>query len=262
MKPTPFRDRHGLYAVVYLAWGITLLAFVVSGAYRNFIQPSLAPLLWLAVAILLLFAAAETVQLGRSTAAARDVVRCGLLILPLFALWLAVGQPLNSQAYLKRAVTPRARPEVPGDGANPGKIVPSGPNSQSQPRQASILELLQNPKAFEGQWVETEGMALGRETMRKDPAMRKEALVPGAFVLFRFGIVCCVADSQPLGLLVEGADPKTVADNDWYRVTGRFTIDRNQMGTLSNARVNRIKEPESPYLYGNPNPFQGGAQTR
>lgn len=255
MKPTPFSDRRGLFAAVYLAWWITLLSFVISGEYRNFIQPSFVVFLWLALAIILVFAVAEVMQLGSAKAEVRDVVRSGFLTLPLFALWLAYGQTLDSQAYLKRAVTLGQRAGTFGEGpVHSSNAIASRPNSESEPLQVTILDILQNPKDFEGKWVETEGMTLREETMRKDKSMRKEAIVPGDFVLFRFSIICCVADSQPLGLLVEGVNQKNLVDNDWYRVVGRFAINKDQMGTISQAVASRLKTPpESPYLYGSRN---------
>jgi len=259
MRPAPFSDRRGLFAAVYLAWWITLASFVVSGEYRNFIQPSFVVFLWLALAILLLFAVAELRQLGQARIGVHDVVRCGFLTLPLFALWLAGGQTLDSQAYLKRAVTTGQQTGLPGDAPLPtGEKGALRASSQAEPIPATILEILQHPKDFEGKWVETEGMALREETMRKDASMRKEAIVPGTFVLFRFSIICCVADSQPLGLIVQGADQKGLVDSNWYRAVGRFVINRNQMGTISQAVVRRLKSPpESPYLYGSQSLYRG-----
>jgi uncharacterized repeat protein (TIGR03943 family) len=255
MKPAPFTDRNALFAAVYLAWWLTLVCFVLNGEYRNFIRPSFVVFLWLAIAILLLFVLAEGRHLGHSKAELCDVVRGGILTLPLFALWLFYGQTLNSQAYLKRAVTMRQNAAIPiGRPITAERGNESRANSRTEPVQATILDILQRPKEFAGKWVVTEGMALRQETMRKDKSMRKEALVPGAFVLFRFSIICCVADSQPLGLLVEGADPKDLVDNNWYRVIGRFGINQDQMGTISQAVVSRLKAPpDSPYLYGSQN---------
>ena len=262
MKPTPFSDRRGLFAALYLAWGITLLCFVVSGQYRNFIRPSFVSFLWLALATLLVFAVAEAKQLGSAQVRIRDVVRSGFLMLPLFALWLANGQSLDSQAYLKRAVTTGHGASTPGDGPiHSGKEIASLPSSESEPLQVTILDILQHPKDFEGKWVETEGMALREETMLKDKSMRKEAIVHGTFVLFRFSIICCVADSQPLGLIVAGATPKDLVDSDWYRVVGRFVINKDQMGTISQSVVSRLKAPpESPYLYASRGLYQGALQ--
>ena len=97
--------------------------------------------------------------------------------------------------------------------------------------------------------------------MRKDKSMRKEAIVHGTFVLFRFSIICCVADSQPLGLIVADAAPSDLVDNDWYRVIGRLVINKDQMGTISQAVVSRLKvPPESPYLYANQSLYQGALQ--
>ena len=326
MKPAPLRDRRGLFAALYLAWGITLLCFVVSGRYRNFIKPSFVVFLWMALATLLVFAVAEAGQLGSAEVRVRDVVRSGFLMLPLLALWLAKGQILDSQAYLKRSITlwqhagtkpgdvpmPSRRDAASRPDSAPAPLkpavtlvrhadtsgarpVPSGKamasrsdsapaplkaavstgqqagkpadelilsgkepaprlNSISEPLRVTIQDILQNPKNFEGKWVETEGMVLSEETLRKDKSARKEAFVPGAFLLFRFSIICCVADSQPLGLIVEGSDQKNLVDNDWYRIVGRFAGKKDQLGTISQAVLSRLKTPpEAPYLYWNQN---------
>ena len=325
MKPAPFRDRRGLFAALYLAWGITLLCFVLSGEYRNFIKPSFVVFLWMALATLLVFAVAEAGQLGSAEVRVRDIVRSGFLMLPLLALWLAKGQILDSQAYLKRSITlgqhaatksgdvpipsqrdaasrpdPAPEPLKPAvvrhagtSGARPvhsgtaivsrsdsapesrkpalstgqqadkpadepihsGKEPAPRPNSISEPLRVTIQDILQSPKNFEGKWVETEGMVVSEETIRKDKSTRKEAFVPGAFLLFRFSIICCVADSQPLGLIVEGSDQKNLVDNDWYRIVGRFAEKKDQLGTISQAVLSRLKTPpEAPYLYWNQNP--------
>lgn len=252
MRPTPFSDRHGLFAAVYLAWGLFLASFVVSGAYRNFIQPSFVALLWLALAILLVFALAELGHLGEARLQLHDLVRCGFLALPLLALGLAGGRTLDSQAYLKRSVLTGPKTALSRRAPLPaGEHGPHVDGSPGAPIAANILEILQHPKAFEGKWVAIEGMALGEETMRKEAAMRTETINPGDFVLFRFSIVCCVADSQPLGLIVQGAGQSNLVDSNWYRAVGRFVINKDQTGTISQAVVESLKSPpETPYLYG------------
>jgi len=290
MNPSAFTNRRGLYAMVHLAWWVTLIAFVASGGYRDFIKPSFVGFLWFAIVVLLVLGVVEVRRLGTERLSMEDVVRCGILLLPLWALFLAHGRPLNSYAFQKRFVS------VAGNLYSPSNRRPSQPTPDStdtssdtgmtvggqkaaqatetrqmaaadgnepepssekphagtarDPIPLTLLQLLQKPKSYVGKWVVTEGMALSQEGAKKDASIRSEAIVPGTFILFRFLIVCCVADGQPLGVLVKGAQHLTVADNGWYRVTGRYTLDKDKMTMLADASISRLPTaPDSPYLY-------------
>lgn len=288
MSLSQIPNRRVLYALVHLAWWLTLIYFVASGGYRDFIKPSFVPFLWFAVVLLLILGFVELIRLGGERLSMEDAVRCGILLLPLGALLLAHGKPLTSYAFEKRTVSmagglssspdrapgqemPKAAGSAPSgdtegapagqgeEAAAPTSAAGGTPDSSSMERHSgtrqdpiplTLQQLLQKPKSFEGKWVVTEGMALSEEGARKDASIRSEALVPGTFILFRFLIVCCVADGQPLGVLVKGAQQLAVADNDWYRVTGRCTFKKDGMAMLADASVSRLPAaPESPYLY-------------
>lgn len=236
MKRHTILTRQFLFSGIYLAWWITLLSFILSGAYRSFIRPSFVIFLWGALAILLVFVVAGLKEQGGHKLRFADMVRGGIIILPLVALWMAYGKPLGTYAYMKKAVTAPTQPvKIPSAAAPEGNAGGKPPvqaelrrNNEPAPIPVTILELLKRPEKYLGKLVVTDGMALRQETFSKDAPSVPGEFTPDSFMLFRFRIVCCVADSQPLGLIVKYAGAARVLDNDWYRVTGRFIRTRSK----------------------------------
>ena len=269
MKQPPVRTRQFLFTSIYIAWWITLLSFVLSGAYRSFIRPSFVIFLWGALAILLVFIVSGIVEMADRRLRLEDIARGGILLLPLMALWMAYGKPLGSYAYMKKTIAvqhpaspvkleggrntaaekPSAQPELRGKSEPP--VQPElRRNNVPAPLNVTILDLMQRPQDYRGKLIAVEGMAMRQETFSRDANSKPEAELPGSFILFRFVIVCCVADSQPLGLIVESAKAESVVDNDWYRVTGRFSLNKEKMGAISHAAVSKLETPpDPPYLY-------------
>jgi putative membrane protein len=257
MKQSPILKRQFLYSGIYLAWWITLLSFILSGAYRSFIRPSFVIFLWGALVILLVFTVSGIKDVGRHKLRIEDVVRGGIFLLPLMALWMAYGKPLGAHIYMKKAITAQSsatRISLAGGNRNTADKPSAQPelrrNNTPAPLPVSILDLSERPHEYQGKWITTEGMALRQETFSRDATSNPAARQPGTFILFRFLIVCCVADSQPLGVAVKYAKAGGVIDNDWYRVTGRFTLNKDKIGVISNATVSNLKTPpDPPYLY-------------
>jgi uncharacterized repeat protein (TIGR03943 family) len=281
MKQLPVRTRQFLFTSIYIAWWLTLLSFVLGGAYRSFIRPSFVIFLWGALVILLVFIISGIVEMGNQRLRVEDIARGGILLLPLMALWMAYGKPLGSYAYMKKTITaqhpsaamtlkrglntpasmPSARPELRGK-SEPLAQPELRRNKMPAPLQVTILDLLNRPQEYQGKLIAVEGMAMRQETFSKDANSKPEAELPGSFILFRFVIVCCVADSQPLGLIVDSAKAESVVDNDWYRVTGRFSLNKEKMGVISHAAVSKLETPpDPPYLYENMG-FQPGASPK
>ena len=256
MKQAPILTRQSLFSGIYLAWWITLLSLVLGGGYRSFIRPSFVIFLWGALAILLVFIISGIRETGGQKIRFADMVRGGIILLPLMALWMAYGKPLGTYAYMKKAVTAAGPPKKMPSVKAPENSIPVQAevrrNNEPPPIPVTILELLKRPERYLGKLIVTDGMALRQETFSKDaPSMPKE-FTPDSFMLFRFRIVCCVADSQPLGLIVKYAGATGVLDNDWYRVTGRFYQNKEKIGIIKQAVVNSLKTPpDPPYLFEN-----------
>lgn len=74
-----------------------------------------------------------------------------------------------------------------------------------------------------------------------------------SFMVGRFIVSCCVADANPVGLIVQWPDAPDLADDQWVQVNGRFqigTFDGQQMPILIIDTIEQIEPPAQPYLYG------------
>ncbi|GEN45367.1 TIGR03943 family putative permease subunit [Alkalibacillus haloalkaliphilus] len=103
----------------------------------------------------------------------------------------------------------------------------------------SLLE--ENPDAYVGKELTIEGF-----TFREDD-FNNDQLVVG-----RFGITCCTADAGIFGLLLEDSQLQEIRDDTWLRVTGTIeTVEYNnwQLATLEDIGIERIEQPDDPYVY-------------
>ena len=76
---------------------------------------------------------------------------------------------------------------------------------------------------------------------------------PNQLVVARQIIRCCLADTVPLGLTLQGEDLATYTDQSWLRVRGRF--EGVQQGTRSQLvvrpdRLEVIDPPQKQYING------------
>jgi putative membrane protein len=117
--------------------------------------------------------------------------------------------------------------------------IESRPNDRTT-LSASLLDLNEFGKRYRGRRVTTEGMVAWHKTSRD------------RFYLFRFVIVCCVADAMPVAVLVEWPEDKRPAQNSWIRAEGiadRVTVDGHEGVVLRNGSLTPIPAPKDPYLY-------------
>lgn len=74
----------------------------------------------------------------------------------------------------------------------------------------------------------------------------------GAFMVARFTISCCVADASAIGVPVAWSDTAALKQGEWVQVKGAFSVanfDGDELPVLQAASVERIAQPEHPYLY-------------
>lgn len=72
------------------------------------------------------------------------------------------------------------------------------------------------------------------------------------FVVARFGITCCVADANVFGILSTADEMLEVQEDEWIRATGilsKTTIDDWDFPYLQITTIEKIEEPENPYIY-------------
>ncbi len=72
------------------------------------------------------------------------------------------------------------------------------------------------------------------------------------FMVSRFTISCCVADANPIGLIVESDQTTELTADSWVQVKGRFvvqTFDGRRMPVLIAESITAVDAPSQPYLY-------------
>lgn len=96
-------------------------------------------------------------------------------------------------------------------------------------------------EAFIGKEVEITGFVYREEDMGKE-----------RFAVSRFAMNCCSADALPYGLMITWPKAMNYADDEWVSVKGILTTSTymdNEILTLEAVKLERIKAPESPYVY-------------
>jgi putative membrane protein len=222
-------------AIAYLLWTGALVWLLVTGRYQVFLRPGFWALLLWAVAILLLFAGTLLAS-GRGFLMAgkgpAPWVRLGVLLLPLVYVLVAQEQPLGSHALGKRFFEPRYMERFAAGGRG---------GMESENPLVTLLDILQDFKAYEGRKITTLGMVY-----------RDDTVPPGHFLVFRFIIVCCAADAMPAGALVFGGEADSFEQDAWVSVEG--VLGLKQVGDLifpliQADNITRIDPPKDPYLF-------------
>lgn len=96
-------------------------------------------------------------------------------------------------------------------------------------------------EAFIGKEVEITGFVYREEDMGRD-----------RFAVSRFAMNCCSADALPYGLMIIWPKAMDYADDEWVSVKGTLTTStymENEILTLEAVKLERIKAPETPYVY-------------
>lgn len=169
-----------------------------------------------------------------------DVPWTGLFILALpILLGLFVRpQPLGANALNNRELTFRLS-AAPGSSLRDSTFETGGTRN--------ILDWLyafqREPEAtlFNGQEVDVVGFVFRDERFGKTQ-----------FMVSRFTINCCVADANPVGLIVEWPEAASLPENGWVRVNGRFqagSFNGSPLPIVLADSVTPTDAPDQPYLY-------------
>ncbi|TQK63179.1 putative membrane protein [Brevibacillus sp. AG162] len=96
-------------------------------------------------------------------------------------------------------------------------------------------------KEFAGKELETMGFVY------RQPDFTKQQ-----FVVARFSVTCCTADSSVYGVLVEKEDANKWAKDSWVKVRGKLElrqVDGYDMLVLKASHVEAVSAPKDPYVY-------------
>jgi len=101
--------------------------------------------------------------------------------------------------------------------------------------------IVNNIDAFVGKEIELIGFVF------KEPDLKADQ-----FVVARFAISCCIADSTVFGIIASADMSHPVATDEWIRTTGvisKTTVDDWELPMIQVTEIERIDQPEDPYVY-------------
>jgi uncharacterized repeat protein (TIGR03943 family) len=219
----------------YFLWLGALILLLGTGRYQLFLRPGFFVLLLWALGILLLFLLALIVRrrhLQRPSSGLGLGLSLGILVLPLLYLVVVQGDTLGSHAFKNRSFTPNLMRSL--STVRPPDVIP-------EDGKLTLLEILLGFKNYEGKRVVTEGMVY-----------RDEVVPEGHFLLFRFLIICCVADALPAGALVAHEEAGAFEQDTWVEVEGLLSLVSSNGLVFPHIQADRItpmNKPGSPYLF-------------
>ncbi len=249
--------KRWLDPLVFAIWTLFLIHLLFSQRYIAYLRPEfgllLAPAHFIAMAFML-------TAMGRSKKPEKDtaaVLRSLVLLVPVLYSLIVSDTMLGNQAFKKRFTG-----NIPGSAGRQEPSVSAfagadnRPNSLSSDRQIdtlspeeplekTILELMLNPKLFNGQRVILTGMI-----------MRDAELKPhfGGLdtAVYRFLITCCAADALPLAIALDPDPSLSFAKDQWVQVEGIFNLQRKDgkpYPMVSQPQIRLIEAPSIPYLF-------------
>jgi uncharacterized repeat protein (TIGR03943 family) len=145
-------------------------------------------------------------------------------------------------------VTPRALDSTALGGVQAARAViaySSAPAaSTAAPPSAPILDV---PDLFT--YLRTAGESgVGQPVRVLGMAVQDASLPPNQFVLLRYTIVHCVADAQPIGLLIEASEAPP-SGGGWVIVDGVLGANPAHLVSVQASRIAPTDEPTEPYLW-------------
>ncbi|MGD0232094.1 MAG: TIGR03943 family protein [Syntrophorhabdales bacterium] len=273
----------GLDVVVLLLWSTALLFLLKGGRYTHFLRPALGICLAAALFTSLVFciAVAKVRHYREEASPFVAFIRAAVLILPLVYVIAAGNSVLDSQAFATRWVAPAHTTDSPGESGQPQdvsraqdegydkelvemfksyrpkKLSPTLRKTLGLPPDdqqselgeagaktdafaATLVDLAEYSDRYRGRHITTDGMV----------AWDKEN--KSRFYLFRFVIVCCVADAKPAAVLIECPEAERPAPNAWVRAEGladTIKVDGQTGVIIRNASLAPIPVPKDSYLY-------------
>jgi uncharacterized repeat protein (TIGR03943 family) len=232
-------DRRHVRMLVLVIWSAFLAWLWISGETVRYLGPRTE---WLVPFGALALAAAVAVWI-RAPAGDEPPARLSLgetmgfaaLLVPVAAGLLLSGTQLGALAASKkltaRGIDPSALANLASRGASNLSFV-----------QVKVAE--HNPR-----FADENGIHPGRDVRLVGFVSRAGKARGGSFELARFYITCCVADSVPIGVTIDPADPHPPAygRDDWLAVSGELVRERRSL-LLRATSIERVKPPHHPYL--------------
>ena len=179
------------------------------------------------------------------------VLRALTILTPVLFLVLIPETHLGNYAFRNRYVgyhAPADAGRAESGSVSKGRtaaIPEKGGGSGGEAAEQTILEILQNPKAYEGRPVSFSGMILRDESLKQNFDGRDT-------LVYRFLITCCAADALPLAIVLDSAPAAAFKNEQWVQVDGTFrllNINQKQVPLIAQSTLKPIAAPKFPYLF-------------
>lgn len=234
-----------LKTAILFALGAYFVYNIATGNLANYINQRFVWLSYVAVALFVVLGAASAWSLlrhrGQAACACDDHNHepitgraLAVVAIPLVLGTLIPSRPLGSAA-------------VNGDVSVNAAVSATFTNFNSDPLLWNVLDWL---RAFNG--AEDVTTFNGKQADVVGFVYREATFPADSFMVARFTVSCCVADASAIGLPVVWEASGDFPQDTWVRVQGTFEAGDFRGDTvpvLRAASVERITQPEHPYLY-------------
>lgn len=250
---------HILSWAVYLFWSGMFAIYYFSGDYVDILNPEFGWLVLMAFVLSLFFFLALFLKPEDKERAHHhhhhlqhgsvDLVRLLIVLAPVLYIIGYESGNLGSYAFQKRALNITGLDENAGNMGRNMTIV-GEPGYQDclvasaaarLPERVSLIDVHADFERLLGKKIQTTGRYISQAP----------GVPEGTFVIFRFVMVCCVADAQPVAVLVQGKRPEDLKEESWLEVEGileKAVIQGNPAAVINASRIVRTSEPMNPYL--------------
>jgi putative membrane protein len=241
-KMRSFNFQAFLEFIICIGFSATLIYFIGSGKYLEYVAPRVEPYLWFAAVVLLVWAAVSTPWMFRPRHKKR-ASHCLVLLVPL-ALLLAPREALAASDVSYRQVRtttsatrsglyvlagekktlPNVTRAPAQSEATPPEATPQAPESPdtifigSDDWYFQVSAIQDYPDAYIGRTVKLTGFIYR---------------IPGEsdVIIARLAMTCCVADVVVSGLPFEYAGAENLQNDDWFTLTGVIEQREDSGGT-------------------------------
>lgn len=201
-----------VWGIILLAWSAYVAWLFARGSLSTYLHPRMTPFV---LGAMIGFGVLGLVALSRALGGkGPSFPRLGfaLFVIPVALASAAGPRPLSEAAAGQRVLKSGGLNDSSFESVEEylATIKPGEPIVFEDWSHASLVGAISSdPTAFAGREIELVGFAF------RPSGTPRERLY-----LIRFLITCCVADAEPMGILIEGADISRFNDFEWLRVAG------------------------------------------
>jgi putative membrane protein len=271
-----------LRGIILIGFFLLIFKLLLTGSIQNYMAPKMMPFTYFAIVVLLILG---VIQVWRSGSEKREEVYCNcgfdhnntgsfvqtffiysMFILPiLIGLWIP-DTILDSSIVAKRGINYNL--SSPGESYelldNEASTYPDY-NDEVEPvlkdREGLKNKLLNSTKIVvdDDYYLETLDIIsndldlfVGKEMEITGFVYKEPNFKHNQFVAARFAISCCIADASVYGIIATADNSHLVAMDEWVRLTGiisKTNQDEFDLPSLEVMAIDRIEQPDDPYLY-------------